>query len=285
MRWVFEAKKRFGLCVLDYIVTSNHLHRLVKDTGGDVLAQSMQLTAGRTAQEYNQRKNRHGAFWEDRYHATAIQANEHLHRGLVYIDLNMVRAGVVNHPERWKESGFKEIQKPPKRYAIIDLQSLSELNGFEDLRDFQRAHRHWVVAREWTHIFYPPDAVRLGIDLESLVVVRLAKPDAIARAADKLLRSGGFGLVVLDLGVTDIPMPLQSRLAGLAHHHHGALICITQKEDNSFSLGSLVSLRVKAERNRRVANEFACSLRVLKDKRLGPTWPHEEVRCGVAGLH
>jgi putative transposase len=49
------------------MVTSNHVHLLVKDIGGDVIAQSMQLIAGRTAQEYNQRKNRHGAFWEDRY--------------------------------------------------------------------------------------------------------------------------------------------------------------------------------------------------------------------------
>jgi hypothetical protein len=65
---------------------------LVKDTGQDVIAQSMQLIAGRTAQEYNERKGRHGAFWEDRYHATAIEADEHLHRCLVYIDLNMVRA-------------------------------------------------------------------------------------------------------------------------------------------------------------------------------------------------
>ena len=49
----------------------------------------------------------------------------------------MVRAGVVNHPEKWKESGFTEIEKPPKRYAIIDLQSLSELNGFADLKIFK----------------------------------------------------------------------------------------------------------------------------------------------------
>jgi hypothetical protein len=62
----------------------------------------MQLIAGRTAQEYNQRKNRQGAFREDRYHATAIEADEHLHRCLVYIDLNRVRAGAVNHPEKWK---------------------------------------------------------------------------------------------------------------------------------------------------------------------------------------
>jgi putative transposase len=64
LRWLFEAKKRFGLSVLDYIVTSNHVHLLVRDTGPNVIASSMQLIAGRTAQEYNQRKGRHGAFWK-----------------------------------------------------------------------------------------------------------------------------------------------------------------------------------------------------------------------------
>ena len=97
MRWVFEAKKRFGLSVLDYMVTCNHVHLLLKDTGPNVIARSMQLIAGRAGQEYNERKGRHGAFWEDRY-ATAIETDEHLHRCIVYIDLNMVRAGVVEHP-------------------------------------------------------------------------------------------------------------------------------------------------------------------------------------------
>ena len=87
----FEAKKCLGLSVLNYTVTSNHVHLLVNDTGSNVIAQSMQLIAGRTAQEYNQRKDRQGAFWEDRYHATAIEADERLHRCLIYIDLNMVR--------------------------------------------------------------------------------------------------------------------------------------------------------------------------------------------------
>jgi putative transposase len=141
--WLFEAKQRYGLCVLDYIVTSNHVHILVKDTGKDVIAQSMQLIAGRTAQEYNERKNRHGAFWEDRYHATAIAMDEHLHRCLVYIDLNMVRAGAVNHPFQWVHSGYREIQKPPKRYAITDLRELTALCGFTELEDLQRAHAGW----------------------------------------------------------------------------------------------------------------------------------------------
>ncbi len=56
----------------------------------------------------------------------------------------MVRAGVVNHPGQWNESGFCEIQEPHKCYAIIDLRALSELCGFGELADFQRAQRHWI---------------------------------------------------------------------------------------------------------------------------------------------
>jgi hypothetical protein len=104
----------------------------------------MQLIAGRSVQEYNQRKGRHGAFWEDRYHATAIEADEHLHRCLVYIDLNMVRAGVVEHPSGWTHSGYREIQNPPKRFGIIDLRELTSLCGFSEVAEFQQAHRLWV---------------------------------------------------------------------------------------------------------------------------------------------
>ncbi|MEK6593404.1 MAG: transposase [Pseudomonadota bacterium] len=146
LRWLFEAKKRFGLCVLNYMVTSNHVHLLVKDTGADIIPQSMQLVAGRTAQEFNHRKDRKGAFWEDRYHATAIETDDHLHRCMVYIDLNMVRAGVVQHPDLWTHGGYREIQAPPKRYAIINVPELSALCGFARVSRFQEAHRGWVRA-------------------------------------------------------------------------------------------------------------------------------------------
>jgi putative transposase len=144
LRWLFEAKKRFGLCVLNYTVTSNHVHLLVQDTSSQVIARSMQLVAGRSAQEYNQRKSRQGAFWEDRYHATAIETDAHLHRCVVYLDLNMVRAGVVKHPADWMHSGYREIQAPPQRYVIINLERLTSLCGFTEVAAFQRAHRQWV---------------------------------------------------------------------------------------------------------------------------------------------
>lgn len=61
--------------MLNYVVTSNHIHLLVQDQGNSEIAKSLQLAAGRTGQEYNQRKGRLGAFWQDRYHATAVDTD------------------------------------------------------------------------------------------------------------------------------------------------------------------------------------------------------------------
>ena len=147
MHWLFEARKRFNLSVLNYMVTSNHIHLLVHDNNGaDVIPKSMQLIAARSGQEYNIRKQRKGVFWEDRYHATAIEKNSHLTRCLVYIDLNMVRAGVVDHPEKWPFCGYNEIQDPPTSYRIIDLDSLVKLMGCSDLLNLQTNHQRWVQA-------------------------------------------------------------------------------------------------------------------------------------------
>jgi recombination protein RecA len=140
----------------------------------------------------------------------------------------------------------------------------------------------WVTSAASS--FYPPDVAENGIDLAALVVVRLSGAESIPRAGEKLVRSGGFGLVVLDLGAADVPVPLQTRLTGLAHRHHTALACLTEKERRAFSLGSLVSLRAHAEKKRAAENRFACMLHVLKDKRRGPTWSHEEFYSGPAGL-
>ena len=145
VHWLYQARKRFGLSVLNYVVTSNHIHLLVHDRGRGEISRSMQLVAGRTAQAYNRRKNRGGAFWEDRYHATAVAADAHLVRCLTYVDLNMVRAGAVAHPVEWGEGGYHEIQRPPKRYRIVDVPTLTALLGMEQ-HELRRAHSAWVSA-------------------------------------------------------------------------------------------------------------------------------------------
>jgi len=112
------------------------------DTREDVIPNSLQLIAGRTGQEYNQRKNRKGAFWEDRYQATAVETDEHLAKCLVYIDLNMVGAGVVKPPSEYTLSGFNEIQRLQKRYTVLDLFSV----GSEE--HFREEHKQWVETEQ-----------------------------------------------------------------------------------------------------------------------------------------
>lgn len=86
---LFEAKKRFGLIITElYRHFEPHPSARIRWAGRDVIPGAMQLIAGRTGQDYNRRKNRNGAFWEDRYHATAVAKEQHLIRCMIYIDLN-----------------------------------------------------------------------------------------------------------------------------------------------------------------------------------------------------
>jgi len=52
LRRFFEVKKRLGLHVLGYAVTSNLVQLLISDTGPQTSAQIVQLLAGRATQEY-----------------------------------------------------------------------------------------------------------------------------------------------------------------------------------------------------------------------------------------
>jgi putative transposase len=200
--WLFEAKKRYGLCVLNYVVTSNHIHLLVKDTGENVIPRSMQLIAGRTAQEYNHRKQRKGAFWEDRYHATAVASDAHFIKCLVYIDLNMVRAGVVKHPSKWKHGGFQEIQHPPKRYRIVDLPALVDLAGYHNIEKLQQQHRQWLSEELALN-----DTARDPAWTESLAVGSEAFVDEVQALLGNKANSRKNTIIGDNYVLREIPMP------------------------------------------------------------------------------
>lgn len=142
--WLYEARSRYGLCVLDYTVTSNHVHLVVRDGGAGEIAASMQLLEGCLGQAYNRRKDRRGAYWEDNYHATAVESGRHLARCLVYVDLNMVRAGVVSHPREWETGGYHEIQTPRQRYRIIDREALAAALEV-DVQALPQSHAEWIA--------------------------------------------------------------------------------------------------------------------------------------------
>ncbi|MBK9036842.1 MAG: recombinase A [Myxococcales bacterium] len=133
--------------------------------------------------------------------------------------------------------------------------------------------------------FFPPDLADSGVDLDALVVVRTRDTLTLARAADTLLRSGSFGLIVLELGAAgELPTATQGRLVSLAQRHDAALIAITERSRDAASLGSIVSLRAEAVRERVRGGGFQVAVRALKDKRRGPGWSQAVAVVPPAGL-
>jgi hypothetical protein len=49
----------------------------------------------------------------------------------------MARAGVIDHPEEWEESGFYENRHPKKRYAIIYYALLLKTRALSHLKNFR----------------------------------------------------------------------------------------------------------------------------------------------------
>ena len=145
IHWLGETLRRYRLSVLDYCVTGNHIHVCVYDHGKGEIVRSMQLVQSRVAQEYNVRKGRHGVFWEGRYHATAVETGVHALRCCSYIDLNMVRAGVVAHPADWPWCGYTEITAGRERYRLIDRPRLAEVLAVESVEELSAIYRDRVA--------------------------------------------------------------------------------------------------------------------------------------------
>jgi recombination protein RecA len=196
---------------------------------------------------------------------------------------------------RARRGAVSETEPAPARWSRAQLAGrLVELSGIGAVASLTAAVAVLLEAQgegdpvAWIALpgstFYPPDLADSGVDLEALIVVRAPAIDAAGKAADRLLRSGGFGLIVLDLGPNAVlPIPLQGRLVGLAQRHDAALVCLTEKPGDTASLGSMVSLRAEALRARD-GDRFTVSVRALKDKQRGPGWAHAEPARGPSGL-
>ena len=139
---LFEMSHKYKIKVLDYMITSNHVHLLLWADIASEISAAMRFLQGTTAQDFNRRKKHTGAYWSGRYNTTLIQDGNHLSRCLFYIGLNMVRAKVVKHPSEWQWCGFNEFMGQRKRYRIIDIEFL--LNRLRHSPDIVR-FREWYT--------------------------------------------------------------------------------------------------------------------------------------------
>lgn len=146
-----EHLREFRLSLLDYCLTSNHVHLLLDATDRFHISGFMREVAGEFSRFYNQRKGRSNAFWGDNFHATLVEEGDYLWRCLCYIELNMVRCGVVSHPRQWEWVGYPEIMGTRQRYRLLDLDRLCwrlRTTGLEELRKNLEVSLQEAIGRE-----------------------------------------------------------------------------------------------------------------------------------------
>ena len=106
------------------------------------------------------------------------------------------------------------------------------------------------------------------------------------RATERLLRSGAFGLVVIDLADGYVLHPVgQGRLLRLAKQHGAQVLILRPQRADGVYGGSLVTVRAESRRERIAPGRFRCTITNIKDKREGPGWTTSEEFDGPPGVY
>jgi putative transposase len=87
-----------GCAVHAYVLMTNHVHLLLSPSDGDSVSMMMKRLSCRYVLYFNRRHDRTGTLWEGRFHSSLVQDERYLMICHRYIELNPVRARIVDAP-------------------------------------------------------------------------------------------------------------------------------------------------------------------------------------------
>jgi REP-associated tyrosine transposase len=103
-----EARDRFSCAIHAYVLMTNHVHLLSTPTEKTSVSKMMQYVGRHYVPYMNRKYARTGTLWEGRFKATIIETSTYLLSCYRYIELNPVRAGMVQHPGEYPWSSFRK---------------------------------------------------------------------------------------------------------------------------------------------------------------------------------
>jgi len=101
-----ELSVKYQVAVHAYCLMTNHIHFLVTPATDDSISNTMKVVGSRYTQYINKKYKRTGTLWEGRHKSSLIQSERYLLTCYRYIELNSVRAGMVERPEEYKWSSY-----------------------------------------------------------------------------------------------------------------------------------------------------------------------------------
>jgi len=106
LQCVEEIACKVGVDVHAYVLMTNHVHLLVTSVTREGVSQLMKLLGQRYVQYFNRMYNRSGTLWEGRFKSALVSEERYFLACQRYIELNPVRAGMVEHPAEYRWSSY-----------------------------------------------------------------------------------------------------------------------------------------------------------------------------------
>ncbi len=103
-----SACREYGVALHAWVLMTNHIHLLASPESEMSLPKMMQCLGGHYARYFNKCYRRSGSPWEGRYKTSLIDSDDYLLKCYRYIELNPVRAGMVESPEQYPWSSYCE---------------------------------------------------------------------------------------------------------------------------------------------------------------------------------
>jgi len=101
-----DATWRHAVAVHAYVLMTNHVHLLMTPHDSTGVPQTMQAIGRAYVQWFNRRYRRTGTLWEGRYKAAVVDDERYFLTCMRYIELNPVRARMVDNPAAYRWSSF-----------------------------------------------------------------------------------------------------------------------------------------------------------------------------------
>lgn len=126
--------------IIAYCLMPTHIHLIAQQIQDDGISRFINLILKSYSKYFNIKHNRKGPLWEGRFKNVLVDTDEQLMHLTRYIHLNPVSAFLVNAPEDWDFSSYKE---------FVGMESAqAKICDFSDRVDIQIPHyRKFVEGR------------------------------------------------------------------------------------------------------------------------------------------
>lgn len=178
--WLGEYATKADCRIHAYVLMTNHVHLLVSAEQSDAPAAMMKALGQRYVQYFNKSYRRSGTLWEGRYRSCPTQAEAYLLSCQRYIELNPVRAGMVDHPGDYRWSSYRvnaqgeadTLIKPHDLYQGLGLDAAGRQAAYREL--FRHALEPGVVdqIRQSTNGNYALGDLRFGEQIAAALKLR-----------------------------------------------------------------------------------------------------------------